>query len=296
MVQVNDCASPVPIVLSSATIVYDVTERIAQVWKSRGKMAEDNGYEVELYHDKKRRRAVSTSSRGSGNFFTAWMTDGLTPLLYAQITDIPLSVVGASSFSSSAARASPSRSQAPTAPLSPASSSSSPPVPSYHPVTFPVIIMRGDRRLHWLRVDEDVRVEQIKRIVEVRERIAVSRQALLFSGQAMEDSHSLGSYGVGEATELDLDGVPDSRPSNRPVVLSIWVDIDSRSLPFRITPSFTCADLKLLIQDEEKHSAGEQSIRFKGDLVRDESNLVQDCGVEDGSHLDLVLRAAQAGV
>jgi hypothetical protein len=45
-------------------------------------------------------------------------------------------------------------------------------------------------------------VEQLKRILEARERIPVAYQSLLHQGQVMDNTRTLSSYGVNKESEL----------------------------------------------------------------------------------------------
>jgi hypothetical protein len=290
--------SPVPILLTHSTTVDDVKEEYLRVWKLRQLIAADKPYKVELYHDSERQRAVTTSGRGS--FFVTWTVEGLAPTLYARVTD-PLSL-SSSALSSSSSSSLPS-SAAPTphpptnrvaAPPSSSPASSSPhptvaaaaaapsPPPPPHTVgpasIFHIFVKQGTRLLDELYITDSVRVEQVKRLLEARERIPALDQTLLHQGQAMEDSRTLGSYGVKEESELHLMVRRGPGLGRAPSIISVFKPLELKVWALRITASFTGADLKLLIQDQEEIPASEQTLVFKDRRVEDDDNLVR-CGV-----------------
>jgi hypothetical protein len=299
--------SPVPVILTTTTTVDEVKEQFLKVWRWRQLIEADKTFNLELYHDEERHHPLSIA--GGGYFFVTWVVEGLAPTLYARVTSpLPLSS-SASSPSSSPSFTAPAHppSRAATAPsasrlssrarrsLSRRSAAASPPPDQRidSPPIFPISFKHGSHSLDDFNTHRFVQVAQLKRILEARERIPTQHQTLLYQGKVMEDDRTLVSYAVTEenANELHLIVGDRVKRSDEPSIVRVFVKtLTSKVLTYHISPNFTAAELKLLIQDDQGIHEDWQRLIFSGKQMEADKTVMSYYGVKADSTVHLVLR------
>ena len=205
------CAmSPVPILFTTTTTIDEVKGQYLKVWKLRQLMEAEKTFGVALYHDEEGHRPISTA--GQSAFFVNWVVEGLAPTIHAR-------VVASASRPPSATRRSSYRTRRPS------SGRSAPPADQRvdSPPIFPISIKLGSHSLDDFQIHRFVRVEQLKRIFEARDKIPAHHQTLLYQGQAMDDSRTLVSYGVTEENDQELHLMVEDKRSDEPSVVRIFV-------------------------------------------------------------------------
>ena len=265
--------SPVPILFTTTTTIDEVKEEYLKVWKLRQLIEAERKFSVALYNDQEGHRLVSTA--GQSSFFVNWVVEGLAPTVHAR-------VVASASRPSSRTRL-------------PLSGRADPPADQRvdSPPIFPISIKLGSLALDDFHTHRFVRVEQLKRILEAREGIPAQHQTLLYQGQAMDDSRTLVSYGVTEENdhELHLSVGGHVKRSDVSSVVRIFVKtLTAKLLMYHITPCFTAAELKLLIQDDQGVHEDLQRLIFAGKQLEAGEMLMSHDGIRADSTLHLVLR------
>jgi ubiquitin C len=133
-----------------------------------------------------------------------------------------------------------------------------------------------DGRIVPFNVDPEDTVDDVKTLIEKKERIPAKDQRLFFKKAELTDASVLSDCGVTHGSTLELGGMqiivntPDGRP----------ISID-------VTPNDTIQEVKKKLADKSGIPEKDQHLLYKGQELNDPEATLDDCGIQHGSQLDM---------
>ena len=142
------------------------------------------------------------------------------------------------------------------------------------------------RKTITLEVEGSDTIGNVKVKIADKEGIPPDRQLLLFAGKKLEDSHTLSDYHITQHTELEL-LIPYFQVTVKLLEKSRYNE--TFAIP-HVTNTTKIGEIKDKIHAKEGIRPDQQIIAFKGRILQDDSGVLDQFNIQNGSILDLSVR------